>query len=54
MDLAKIIVRRDSVGRWKEEKGASYFDFFAPAMAEYHYPVERVRGEREARPRPSP
>ena len=37
MDLGRIIVRPDAVGRWKQDKGAPYFDFFAPAMNEYHY-----------------
>ena len=41
MRLARIIVRRDAVGRWKKDKGVSYFDFFAPAMAEYHYPAAK-------------
>lgn len=39
MDLARIIVRRDAVGRWKQDQGVNYFDFFAPAMAEYRYPA---------------
>jgi hypothetical protein len=39
LDLARIIVRRDAVGRWKRDKGVNYFDFFAPAMAEYGYPA---------------
>jgi hypothetical protein len=41
MDLARIVVRRDAVGRWKQDKGVNYFDFFAPAMAEYHYPAPK-------------
>ena len=39
MDLARIIVRPDAVGRWKQDQGVNYFDFFAPAMAEYRYPA---------------
>jgi hypothetical protein len=45
MDLARIIVRRDAVDRWKHAKGVNYFDFFAPAMAEYGYaapPTEKI------------
>ncbi len=37
--LAKIPVRTESVGRWKEAEGISYFDFFKPAMLAYHYDV---------------
>ncbi len=39
LELARIIVRPEAVGRWKREKGVNYFDFFAPAMAEYRYPA---------------
>ncbi|MGD0999323.1 MAG: sulfotransferase [Candidatus Brocadiia bacterium] len=41
MELARIVVRPDSVGRWKRDRSASHFDFFAPAMAEYHYPAPK-------------
>jgi hypothetical protein len=41
MNLARIVVRRDAVGRWKQDKSARYFDFFAPAMDEYHYPAPK-------------
>ena len=37
--LARIIVRPDSIDRWKEDAGVNYFDFFAPAMIEYGYPM---------------
>ena len=37
MRLAKIVVRPDAVDRWKYDTGTNYFDFFAPAMAEYGY-----------------
>ena len=30
--LARIIVRPDSVGRWRTDDGQHYFDFFEPAM----------------------
>ncbi|MGO8704079.1 MAG: sulfotransferase family protein [Candidatus Brocadiia bacterium] len=41
MDLGRIIVRPDAVGRWKQDKSARCFDFFAPAMDEYHYPAAK-------------
>ena len=37
--LARIIVRPDAVDRWKHDDGVNYFDFFAPAMAAYGYPI---------------
>lgn len=35
--LARIIVRRESVGRWKTDSGEHDFDFFREAMAAYRY-----------------
>lgn len=35
--LARIIVRPDSVGRWRTDEGPHYFDFFEPAMRQYKY-----------------
>jgi hypothetical protein len=35
--LARIPVRHDSIGRWKLDAGASYYDFFEPAMKQYGY-----------------
>ncbi|MCZ6680761.1 MAG: sulfotransferase [Candidatus Poribacteria bacterium] len=35
--LARIIVRPDSVGRWKTDTGQNDFDFFREAMAEHYY-----------------
>lgn len=35
--LAKIPVKPAAVGRWKTDEGTHYFDFFAPAMAEFGY-----------------
>lgn len=35
--LARIPVRPDSIGRWRTDTGTNYFDFLAPAMAEYGY-----------------
>jgi hypothetical protein len=40
--LARIIVRPDSIDRWREDTGVNYFDFFAPAMNEYGYPIPQV------------
>ena len=37
--LARIIVRPDSINRWKADEGVNYFDFFAPAMREYGYEI---------------
>ncbi len=37
--LARIIVRPDSIGRWKTDGGVNYFDFLEPMMREYGYEV---------------
>jgi hypothetical protein len=37
--LARIIVRPDSVQRYKADTGVNYFDFFEPAMREYQYEI---------------
>jgi len=37
--LAKIPVRSEVVGRWRQDTGTHYYDFFAPAMIEYGYEV---------------
>lgn len=37
--LSRIIVRPDSIDRWKLDDGVNYFDFFAPAMREYGYEI---------------
>lgn len=37
LPLARIPVNPDAIGRWRNDSGANYFDFFAPAMAEYNY-----------------
>jgi len=37
--LARIIVRSDSIGRYKSDTGVNYFDFFEPAMREYQYEI---------------
>jgi hypothetical protein len=47
LDLARIVVRPDTVARWKRScGGASTFDFLEPAMREYGYelPVSSRKG----------
>ena len=36
--LGRIIVRPDSIDRWRQDADEHYFDFFAPAMDRYGYP----------------
>ncbi len=35
--LARIPVRPDAVGRWRQDEGVHDFDFFRPALEEYGY-----------------
>ena len=46
--LAKIPVQPETVGRWKQDDQVNYFDFFAPAMAQYQYelPERQLTGPR--------
>jgi Sulfotransferase family len=37
--LSRIIMRLDSIGRWKTDDGVNYFDFFEPSMREYGYEI---------------
>jgi hypothetical protein len=37
--LARIIVRPETLNRWKTDTGQNYFDFFEPAMREYGYEI---------------
>lgn len=37
--LARIIMREDSIGRWKTDDGVNYFDFLEPMMREYGYEI---------------
>jgi hypothetical protein len=37
--LSRIIVRHDSIDRYKQDDGVNYYDFFEPAMREYGYPL---------------
>jgi hypothetical protein len=40
--LGRVVVRRNSIDRWKYDDGVSYFDFFEPAMREYGYEIPEV------------
>lgn len=35
--LGRVLVRRNSIDRWRHDDGINYFDFFEPAMREYGY-----------------
>jgi hypothetical protein len=37
--LARIVVRPETLNRWKTDTGQNYFDFFEPAMREYQYEI---------------
>ena len=37
--LARIIMRQDTINRWRTDEGVNYFDFFEPAMREYGYEI---------------
>ena len=37
--LARIIMRQDTINRWRHDDGVNYFDFFEPAMREYNYEI---------------
>ena len=37
VELAKIPVRPEAVGRWRTDDGPNYYDFLGPAMREYGY-----------------
>jgi hypothetical protein len=40
--LARIVVRRDSIERYKTDTGVNYFDFFEKSMREYGYEIPEV------------
>jgi hypothetical protein len=46
LPLAKAIVNRDPIGRWKTDEGRHYFDFFEEDMQELGY---KRRAKREGR-----
>lgn len=39
IELAKIPVRPEAVGRWRTDSGSNYYDFLAPAMRRYGYEI---------------
>jgi hypothetical protein len=39
IELARIPVRQEAVARWKRDDGVNYYDFLAPAMAQYGYEI---------------
>lgn len=43
--LANIPVKTDPLGRYERDEGVSYYDFFAPAMREYGYPLPEAAAE---------
>jgi hypothetical protein len=43
IELAKIPVRPETVGRYQADAGVNYFDFFAPAMIEYGYEMPVIQ-----------
>ena len=40
--LARIIVRPESVNRWKHDDGVNYFDFLEPAMRDFGYEIPEM------------
>ncbi len=40
LKLAAIPVNPEAVGRWKQDTGTHYYDFFAPTMAQYGYETD--------------
>ena len=39
LKLAKVEVRSDSIGRYRQDDGVNYYDFFEPAMRAYGYEI---------------
>ncbi|MGC9467530.1 MAG: sulfotransferase family protein, partial [Anaerolineae bacterium] len=39
LELARIPVKSEAVGRWRSDTGTTYYDFLAPAMAQYGYEI---------------
>src|SRR5258708_1525363 len=37
--LSRIIMRADSIGRWKTDNNVNYYDFLEPMMREYGYEI---------------
>jgi hypothetical protein len=41
--LARIIMRKESLDRWRQDDGVNYFDFFEPAMRRHSYEIPEVQ-----------
>ncbi|HVU10854.1 MAG TPA: sulfotransferase [Phototrophicaceae bacterium] len=41
--LGRVIMRRDSLERWKKDTGVNYYDFFEPAMRYHGYEIPEVQ-----------
>jgi hypothetical protein len=41
--LARILVRPETVDRWKQDEETNYYDFFAPAMRHFGYEIPESR-----------
>lgn len=39
LELARIPVQTEAIGRWKQDGGVSYYDFLASTMTEYGYEI---------------
>lgn len=39
IQLARVVMRKDTINRWQRDDGINYFDFFEPAMREYNYEI---------------
>ncbi len=52
--LARVVMRQDTINRWRTDTGVNYFDFFEPAMREYNYEIppfnDLCRGGSPSRP----
>ena len=40
--LARVVLRQDTINRWRRDEGVNYFDFFEPAMREYNYEIPQI------------
>ena len=45
VELARIPVKPEAVGRWKTDTGTNYYGFFAPAMERYGYEMPPTAAE---------
>ncbi len=53
--LARVVMRQDTINRWRRDEDVNYFDFLEPAMREYGYEIppaeDLCRGDSASRPR---